>query len=540
MIKRKIYRVLFLMACTICCTLLVQAQAPVFAYVQNANGKAPGAAVATSKKDIVKKVYADLLAARGDFRVQSPELTMNSGQQYVAWMDGENTTIGIEEKAFDICMQMGADSLNAIAALLSHEVVHYYEKHDWTRKFVKDNRDVGSSEAIESLDESVKQETQADYLGGFLALTAGYNVYGISARLLPILYKEYSLDEKLKGYPSLSDRIKMSQNASEQLKRLQMVFETAQYLSLLEDFETSAVYYRHILKDFPGREIYNNAGVNSALAALKLFSQKEMPYILPMEPDPNSRLYSLKAGDQDRIQKRTNLLQDALKDLDHAAQLDPNYAPALLNKACCYTLLNAWDDAEYWVRKYKKCKGSDPSSAMVLEGVLAAMQDDVETAKSTMQKAGNNALAKANLIVLGQDQLSPVKKQGTAEIETIDDIYLDDFLETLTVDMETKASSNTTCGAKKFPSSKILVHCSDNLSEYAVIQLCGAECNSSTQKGIKVGNTASEVEEKYGAPIHQLAWKGGFAWTYPHLSLLFEFDDSGKLRTWGCYRQSLN
>ncbi|MEZ4892491.1 MAG: hypothetical protein R2778_05700 [Saprospiraceae bacterium] len=41
------------------------------------------------KRTFKEKVYADLLAARGDFRVQSPELTMNSGQQYVAWMDGE-------------------------------------------------------------------------------------------------------------------------------------------------------------------------------------------------------------------------------------------------------------------------------------------------------------------------------------------------------------------------------------------------------------------------------------------------------------------
>lgn len=45
-------------------------------------------------------------------------------------MDPDKIQIGLEEKAYDICISFGADSLNALAALLGHELVHYFEKHD--------------------------------------------------------------------------------------------------------------------------------------------------------------------------------------------------------------------------------------------------------------------------------------------------------------------------------------------------------------------------------------------------------------------------
>lgn len=541
MIERNISVILLLFYFVLSNLDIAKAQDHNFAYVQKENGRKSSALVASGKFATAKKVYDALATARGDLRMSVPEFTMNSGEQYVAWMDPINKTIGIEEKAYDACMQLGADSLNALAALLSHELTHYYEKHNWSRNFAKDNQGLDSSDKIGALDEGVKQETQADYLGGFLALTAGYNIYGITAQLLPELYKTYALPDNLKNYPSLSDRVQMSENAAEQLKALQVVYETAQYLSLLEDFETAASYYGYILTNYAGREIINNAGVNQALAALKLFSAKEMPYVLPLEPDPNSRLYALKGQEQDRIRKRTLLLNEALQDFDRAAQLDPNYAPALLNKACCYTLLNAWDDAEYWLRKYKKLPNANANSAMVMAGIIAALQQDNDKAKDMLEKANTEGspLANINLRVFSQVSLVPPGKVGAAEIETINDIYLDDFLEAPEVDKEIKPTAKSTCAIKQYSNSKILVHMADNGTNYTVIQLCSPGCESATRKGIKLGSTAAEVEETYGPPIHQVAWRGGYAWTYPHLNLLFEFNNSGSLQTWGSFRQSV-
>ena len=540
MIERKCRTGLLVLCCMLSHFGSAYAQDHHFAYVQNANGVASAASATSGKMATAKKVYEALVTARGDLRLPVPDFVMNKGEQFVAWMDPVNTVIGMEEKAFDACMQLGPDSLNALAALLSHELTHYYEKHDWSRNFVKGNQGLNSTTEIGNLDEGVKQETQADYLGGFLALTAGYNVYGITARLLPQLYKTYGLPEQLKGYPSLADRVAMSHNAAGQLKELQTVFETAQYLSLLEEFETASKYYRYIKKDYPGREIINNAGVNQALAAMNLFSPKEMPWVLPLEPDPNSRLYALKGIEQDRIQKRTRLLKEALLDFDQALLLDPGYAPAYLNKACCFTLLDNWDDATYWLSKYKAIPGASPAAALVVQGVMAARQENNALAEILFGQARDqgSAIANINLHTLQQDAAVPPRKMGAAAIETINGVYLDDFLEAPEVDKEIKPAPNTTCGIKQALTSKILLHCADNSEHYAVIQLCTAGCGDATQKGIKIGSTAAQVEETYGPPIRRVAWKAGYAYTYSHLNLLFEFNDTGTVLAWGCFRQS--
>jgi tetratricopeptide (TPR) repeat protein len=543
MIERKLLSAFLLLFFVLGQARYVGAQEYAFAYVKKENGRKPSGNVASGKYAIAKQVYDILVTARGELRMPTPEFKMTNGEQFVAWMDPENTVIGLEEKAFDACMMMGADSLNALAALLSHELTHYYEKHDWRRHFVQQNMALELSEKISTQDEGLEQETQADNLGGFLALGAGYNVYDISARLLPLIYKSYTLADSLGGYPSLAQRVAISHTAAEHLKGLQAVYETAQYLSLLEDFETAAAYYRFVLQDYPGREIINNAGVNEALEALQLFSAKEMPYVLPLEPDPNSRLYSLKGLEQDRIQKRTRLLKAAIQDFDKAIQLDPDYAPAFLNKACCFALLNAFEDASYWLSKYSALAGANAGSALVLKGIIAALQQDTEKAKSVLEEARQqgNGLAEFNLRVINQEASVPPEKKGSAELEKINDIYLDDYLETLELDKQVKPTATTNCGVKEFKKSKMLVHCTDDISpKYTVIQVCGKGCDSSTQKGIKVGSRAEAVEQTYGKPIHQVAWKGGYAWTYPHLNLLFEFDNAGNLTVWGCYRQSID
>ncbi|HRF37556.1 MAG TPA: hypothetical protein PK198_02115, partial [Saprospiraceae bacterium] len=116
----------------------------------------------------------------------------------------------------------------------------------------------------------------ADYMGGVLAFSAGYDVYGVMPRLLEQIYRSYGLPDTLKGYPSLPERVAVSQDAMRRLLDLQTVFETARYLSILENYESAAQYHRYILQDFQSREIYNNAGVNLALAALPYFSTAEL------------------------------------------------------------------------------------------------------------------------------------------------------------------------------------------------------------------------------------------------------------------------
>jgi tetratricopeptide (TPR) repeat protein len=512
-----------------------------FAFLLNSKGKIalkPGAAY---KYEVAKTVFDELLHARGDLRQQAPELTMNDGERFVAWMDPVRVQIGIEEKAYDICAGFGPDSLNALAALLAHELTHYYEKHDWSRNFVHYNEALDAARQIQELDESLKQETQADCLGGFLALSAGYNVYGIMPQLLERLYQSYGLPAKLPGYPGLDERTQISESSMLELQGLQVAFEIAHHLSLIENYEDAARYYRHILQSFQSREIFNNAGLNLSLAALSYFGNTEMPYILPLEPDPRSRLHNLKGLQSERLRIRHSLLEQAQEQFSRAITLDPGYAPAYLNKACLLVLSGEWDDAAYWLKKGQRVDTAKlKTDFMVLEGIIAALQKDTAQAKAILETARQEGslMAALNLeVLLGTPPATPKIANG-AKPEIIDGITLDAFLREPEVDREIPIGKDIICGIKQLPHSKIMVHYANQGRQYAVLQWCGEGCADPTQNGVHIGLHAAAIAEAYGPPPRVVSQPNGAIWAYPGFSLLFQLDQQGILQGWGSYRKS--
>lgn len=512
----------------------------VFAFVQNQAGKAGLKPAAAYKYEVTIAVYNDLLRARGDFRLQAPELIMNDGRRYVAWMDPVKVQIGIEESAYDVCAAFGPDSLNALASLLAHELTHYYEKHDWSRNFVHANQPLDAARKIGALDEGIKQETQADCLGGFLAFSAGYNVYNIMPSLLERLYEAYGLPPQLPGYPGLEERIKISLSSMDELRDLQTVFEVAQHLSILGNYEAAAQYYKHILQSFQSREIYNNAGVNLALAAIGLFSAAEMPYVLPLEPDPNSRLHNLKGVLAARVQQRQALLDQALEQFDRAALLDPGYALAYLNKACVHALGGQWDDAEFMLKRAKRnADKSMESDFAVLEGFIAAMQKDTAAAQAfwNAAKTQGNELAAANLdVIKGTPVATPKSAAATLAVEKIDDTLIEAFLRNPEVEKEIKIGKTIITGVKRLPNSTIFLHYADNGKQYNVVHWCGNGCMDATNAGIKTGADAAALKEAYGAPPRLIARPDGSVWVYPAAGLLFHLDRQGNIQGWATYK----
>jgi tetratricopeptide (TPR) repeat protein len=374
----------------------------VFAFVQNKSGKVGLGAATTYKYDVTNAVFQTLLRTRGDIHQVPPALVMNNGEQYIAWMNPTGVQIGLEERAYDVCAALGADSLNALAVLLAHELTHYYEKHDWNRNFAHANQHTAAARHVHTTDESVLQETQADYMGGFLAFSAGYNGYGLMPSLLTELYNAYGLPEAVPGYPALQERVELSRIAMEKLRDLQTVFSTARFLSQLENYEAAAQYYRFIQQDYQSREVYNNTGVNLALEALSYFGETEMPYVMPFELDPNSRLNALKGVLADRIKIREALLRQAIDQFDKTIALDPAYTAGYLNKASAYALMGAWEDAQYWIGKGRRSADAGYTDFLVLEGVAAALQADTASAHKllTEAKSKSSTLADINLAIL--------------------------------------------------------------------------------------------------------------------------------------------
>lgn len=516
------------------------ASAQVFAFVQYGSGDNNTAPVNGYKFQVASRVFEQLLDTHGDLRMQAPELVMNRRQRYVAWMNPDQVQIGLEEKAYDICSSFGKDSLNALATLLAHELTHYYEKHDWSRHFAMEQENLETARQLERLEEGLKQEAQADYLGGFLALSAGFQPYGIMPDLLKKIYQSYGLPEQLPGYPPLQDRLKMVEGAQKRLGELALAFEIAQRLTLIGQYEAAAAYQHYLLQDFQSRELYNNAAANNLLAALTYFSASEIPFALPIEIDPNTRLNGYRNNDAQRQEKQKQLLKAAGQELDMSLALDAQYAPAMLNKACLFLLQGDWEESEYWLKKGRKLCSSEASRRpfVVMEALCAAHDGETEKALQLLTPLADAgySLAAGNLAVLKKMPLPPPATKTSAYAEQIEQYRLSDFLTNPSVDQELKVSDAVFCGSQRKKASNVYIHYANNGEHYAVWQETSPGYNGATQKGITLQSGASDILKAYGPASKEIPLPdGGAYWVYPASYLYFQLDSLGKIKFWGVF-----
>lgn len=526
--------------------MLAQSSPKIFAYGLSGWSKYDPKPVTGYKKEVANKVYKRLIQATGDYSTAVPTFVMNDGKEVVAWMDPKLAEIGLEEKAYDICTSFGADSLNALAAILAHEVIHHYEKHDWNRHFAQQN-DVGEAVKMEDI---LPYETQADHLGGLLAFSAGFDTYRINSEFLARVYQEYGFQDKLAGYPTLETRRNMVDNTVKELWQIKQVWETARLLSLIEEHELAANYYRYVLKTYQGYEIYNNAGVNAALAALQLFEAEEWTYILPLELDGNARLDQVKfRAPDEKVAKRKELLEQANRYFESAGLLQKNNPMVLVNQACILLLQgeseDAYDLAKKATRKSKRAEQArEKAYAEVVLGIAAAQIGEEEEAKEWLEKASkvHPELATANLQLLkGTSERTPPPKDAKGK-ERIGALDLQEYLMDAQLDTTLEiGSENQIIGLRTFEDSDLFLHFrqGDEGVEYVVFHQTAVDYEQASARGIKIGDTLSKIQEAYGRPNTALQLSNGQCLHYKLLKLLFFVDAQGNLTHWTTYEKEL-
>jgi tetratricopeptide (TPR) repeat protein len=337
----------------------------------------------------------------------------------------------------------------------------------------------------------------------------------------------------------------MSGQAMDQLQELQIVFEMATYLNLLEYYEDADLYYHYILKDFQSRDIYNNAGVTALLAALPYFTKKEMPYGLPIELDPTSRLgkNNTRNSDLDRQQEREKRIHKALEYFDRALLLDRQYAPAFLNKAAAFVLLEDWEEANYWIRKASKEDLNDKMSTdlLVLKGIIAAQQDDPDGAKEWWEKgkAQHSDLAVVNLNILENGPLAATqtKVYGFAERkEKIEALEIESYLVDTAPDQMIEIDDRKACGFHQRPNSSIYSHLVDGGNEYVIVQVVNEMYSGTSMEGVAMGDSYEQLLEKYGEPERQIQTPDGALFIYPARNMIFQLEERTGVKGWGTYR----
>jgi len=519
------------------------------------------------KEEVARKVLDRLVEARGDKRMQKPTFHFTKEPQYVAAAIPHKAMIFLEEPAYDVCRSFGKDSLNALAALLAHEVTHYYEKHDWEEYFVKAFSKTMSVQSVEEdTDAHSQDEIQADYLGGFLAHSAGFQVMGLMPKLLVKVYEAYELPEQLPGYPSLAEREKMAEISQKKLKELLQVYEMAGYMASLGLHERAVDYYKFILRDYQSREIYNNIGVSYFLASMDYFTKKEVKYGYPVELDIESRLVTGTKGTRGygttREEIRRGYLTDAIEHFEVAFELDKNYAPALLNKACAKALLaiatddedlkmEYFDEAKLLAGKARRLASRTKNKkvaldADVIEGIVSATRGDEEEAVVIFGKAKEKGshLAAMNLTILnglGIEAVEASTMSLSVKPESIEDFSLNKYLFSATVDEKTEIDKKTLLGVKEseFNGSKLLFHFINSTGEYLVIHQTKEDYKGTTNAGIGIGSDRDAIIGSYGKPDRVMELATGELLIYEKKFIIFTLDDEGKLMHWCVFRLQL-
>jgi len=532
-----------------------------------AKAEAAGKIKGTPAYQKALKVYERLVEARGDFRYPVPNFYMTN-KQTVAEIVYAGPDIFLSEKAFAVCESFGDQSEAAIAFLLGHELTHYYEKHAWRKNFASDHSDLTISKQLDELfaqmladstsqnlrpkllrfDTLVQQmeliamEVQSDYLGGFLAYSAGFGSFRQGDELIRRLYKEFNISEVSEGYVTRREREEMSLNSAKKMDELVEIFEMANLLTVVGQYEEAYRFYGKVLVEYQSREIYNNVGVTALLQALKYFKEEELKYRYPIQLDLD--MANSRGPEEDSIRNR--LLKQSILHFDAAISLDPGYAPAYLNKSCALALLGdpvrAYFYADVEARKVSTGKyAAQIQQVELILGILEAQSktpEEQEKAKarfSALLTTDKSGLAAYNFAKLNQKTPPTAPKLPIGiEDESIDGksafndrypeedwkIWIDDAL---TFHQNTQYSAHS----KLFFSRRYG-------KNSGLFQITTPNYAGQTSRDIRLGASLNDIEQKYGAAPRSIQTPNGQILCYEQDHILFVLKQ-GKLQSWVLY-----
>ena len=503
---------------------------------------------AVHKAQTAQRVFADLVRAMGDGRTP-PELILiaddSDGAMQVAFFNPEQNTISLEERAYDLCIAQGPDSLDALASLLAHELAHYYKDHGWVGDFGNGFADLGVGKTLKKLRRHVGKmieiETEADYFGGLFGYLAGYNTLGATPALLDAIYAEYELGEELHGYPPLAERREIANRSAQTLAELVPVFELGQQLLLIGHHAQAARAFDYIARTFPSREILNNSGVARALAAVALIDAQ--PYAYPFELDAQTRLRqgtSRSSADPREIQR---LLEDARGLFEMATRKDPTYATAHTNLACIAALQGHAEQALLYAEHALTLaeQSDDPLSAanaLIARGIARLQHNPAQTAQAradfAQARSANPLLAELNLNALTGTPLPDQRQAAAAKTPEPLPFAAEEIRQAPDLVIELPGDKDRAfLFAKQTAAWNALVL--DTGESTIAFFTTRDEYNGSTAQQLSTQSTAAKITQTYGTAHRHVAGRQATYHVYQQPRIVFRTDANDQVAGWTLY-----
>jgi len=477
-------------------------------------------------KQLARAVYSELVTAEGR---PAPTLLIKNTATKAAYFDPEGFQIILEEKALRVCMTFKDSTAHAIAALLGHELSHYYLGHGFEAGFI----DADSlASAI-----SKNHERAADIKGGFIAYQAGYPSFDIMPILLARIYDTYLFPkEATLKYPSLNERQMEALAAADTVAKLSQLFDVANHLLVIDKYETAKSTYEVILTSYQGREIYNNLGICLAYEAISLFDPTELPFVYPLQIDMLSRMNT---GKGDDVTERNILLAKAFTYFQTAISLDKEYTLGYIHAACVldmmtkefsdsvrtqtFPVVDYLYNAKLLARRAENAEHL--ASVSIIEGIQAAKQKQYTHALTSFEhahKVTNSRNKFQNIIQCNLQTLNTQSSDSFSRtcsmnatsnyslaLEEIDGLEINDGAR----GVRTPIQLHTVKLIKKQLNEAIYLYLNVN-GDRTRLLLSQNSYTGSSSLGIKIGASQKQVIEHYGLPISKTTNKGTFL-VYP-------------------------
>ena len=525
------------------------------------------------KYTVSKQVFNAIVSAYGSAR-NAPEFEVKpknypGKKQILMYYPGEQPKIIMDEDVYDLCVEMGPDSINALAALLGHELAHHYEKHNWCSSFafLLDDK----SELKQKLSKIAKEtksanEAEADDVGGFYGYVAGFSTYDITAKLLDKIYACYKLPNSIKGYPTKDERKQIALTSLKKIEQYKAVFDAGETMYCLKEYEISSACFEYLADKFPSREMFGNAGLVKVLSAMEFMDEKTMPYILPLEIDARTRLKSgavrgsaISAAEKEI--RKNKLLKDAVSYFDKAITIESTYCNALINKACAYILLKNYDMATGIANEVIANKGKyanyDLSKAYSLRGIAQFFKNDKEKSQENFEVAQQFAPVSRN-----NYNLAVIKELNKGVFDVVTDLvasYLEEEKtsnfgkeKAINTDLEKigseSASQPNTANAVEItvPADKEVQISFASHDIYKTLKIKEGKktynilitedgYNGKTSQGINKGENAEKIKQKYGEPTYTIDELRGKYLVYRKSRIVFLLNRNNRLMKWFIY-----
>jgi hypothetical protein len=253
-----------------------------------------------------------------------------------AWYLPENGHhIYIQEETYDMCRTFAADSLNALAFFIGHELGHYLQ-----------GQSGGAACSAFHLDDvtdptKVERESNADIEGLLLARIAGFKTLKIQD-LMQHFYKAFELIDR-PDYPTKADRIAFFRADSIKAQQSFALFSSALHLLCANESEYAITALEHLYttEKLIAPEIANNL-ITAYLQRIQTSLQKggTFNYRIPLALDSHC---TTRTNDDDDQNKRRLLLNRLDAILQNALTQMPNDTSLTINRAL-HTILYQWNE----------------------------------------------------------------------------------------------------------------------------------------------------------------------------------------------------